>query len=112
LDGLSFDSIGEAEANWVEREFEKRDMLEVVKAMNGHKASSPNGYSKAFFQACWAELKENIMKVLRDFHERGKFEKRLNSTFITLISKILLNHHLSQKLDLIKMINLIIELIF
>jgi hypothetical protein len=34
-------------------------------------------------------LKENIMKVFRDFHARGKFERSFNATFIALISKIL-----------------------
>jgi hypothetical protein len=34
-------------------------------------------------------LKENIMKVFRDFHAKGKFERSFNATFIALISKIL-----------------------
>jgi predicted aconitase len=34
LDSLSFDSIGEAEANWLERVFEEGEVLKVVKAMN------------------------------------------------------------------------------
>jgi hypothetical protein len=44
-----FDSIGEVEAIWLERDFEERELLEVVKAMNGDKALSPDGYSMAFF---------------------------------------------------------------
>jgi hypothetical protein len=34
LDGLSFDSIYEIEAIWLERDFEEGEVLEVVKAMN------------------------------------------------------------------------------
>jgi hypothetical protein len=68
--------------------FEEREVLEVVKAMNGDKAPGPDGYSMAFFQACWDVLKEDIMKVFRDFHARGKFERSLNATFIALIPKI------------------------
>jgi hypothetical protein len=49
LDGLYFDSIGEVEAIWLERDFEERELLEVVKAMNGDKALSPDSYSMAFF---------------------------------------------------------------
>jgi len=41
----------------------------------------------AFFQDCWVLLKEDIMKDFRDLHARGKFEKRLNATFIALIPK-------------------------
>jgi hypothetical protein len=41
-----------------------------------------------FFQACWGVLKEDIMAVFEDFHARGRFEKSLNSTFISLIPKV------------------------
>ena len=64
----------------------------------------PNSYSMAFFQAFWIVLKEDIIKVLHDFHDRGKFERSLNATFITLISKIMLNYYLSQKFKLIRMV--------
>ena len=33
-------------------------------------------------------LKKDIMAVFTDFHARGKFEKSLNSTFISLIPKV------------------------
>jgi len=89
LDGLSFDSIGEVEAIWLEREFEESDVLKVVKALNGDKAPGSDSYSMAFFQACWDVLKEDIMKVFHDFHARGKFERSLNAMFIALIPKIL-----------------------
>jgi hypothetical protein len=89
VDGLSFDSIGETEANWLERKFEERDMLEVVKEMNGDKVWGPNSYSMAFFQPYWEVLKGDIMKVFHEFHARGKFEGSLNATFIALFSKIL-----------------------
>jgi hypothetical protein len=59
-----------------------------VKPMNGDKASHPNDFSMAFFQACWDVLRVDIMKVFRDFYARGKFERSLNASFINLISKI------------------------
>jgi hypothetical protein len=40
---------------------------EVVKPMNGVKAPGPNGYSMAFFQACWVVLKEDIIKSFVNF---------------------------------------------
>jgi predicted aconitase len=65
VDGLSFDSIDEAEASWLEKDFEEG---EVVKVLNGDNALGPNDYSKAFFQACLVVLKEDVMKVFREFH--------------------------------------------
>ena len=78
------DSIDESEASCLERDLEKEEEKEVAKAMNGDKVPGP----RALFQACWVVLKENIMKIFRDFHARGKFERSLNVTFITLIPKI------------------------
>jgi hypothetical protein len=57
-------------------------------AMEGDKAQGPNGFSIAFFQVCWEIVKEDIMKIFREFHAEGKFEASLNSTFISLIPKI------------------------
>jgi hypothetical protein len=88
LDGLSFDSIDEVEASWLERNFEEKEVMEVVKAMNGDKTRGSDDFM-TFFQACWVVLKEEVMKVFHDFHARGKFERSLNATFIALIPKIL-----------------------
>jgi hypothetical protein len=85
VDGLSFDSIGEVEAIMLERDFEEGEVLEVLKAMNGDKASGPDGFSMAFFQVCWVVLKEDIMKVFRDLPGRGKFDRSLNAMCIALI---------------------------
>ena len=57
-------------------------MKDVIFGMDGNKALGPDGFSLAFFQACWEVLKKDIMVVFSDFHARGKFEKSLNSTFI------------------------------
>lgn len=59
-----------------------------MSAMNGDKAPDLDGFSMAFFQACWDVLSLDIMKVFYDFHARGLFEKSLNVSFILLIPKI------------------------
>jgi hypothetical protein len=66
LDGLFFDSIGEAESIWLERRFEERKVLEVVKVINGDKACGHDSFSMVFFQACWDVLNEDFMKVFCD----------------------------------------------
>jgi hypothetical protein len=56
----------------------------VVKNFIGDKAPPrPNGFSMTFFQKCWEVLKEDIMKVFKELHYRGKF----NATFVSLIPK-------------------------
>ena len=66
LDGLFFDSIGEAESIWLERRFEVRKVLEVVKVMNGDKAYGHDSISMVFFQDCSDVLNEDFMKVFCD----------------------------------------------
>jgi hypothetical protein len=88
VDGLVFDQILDHEAGWLEREFEEEEVRKVVMALEGDKASGPDGFSIAFFQVCWEVVKEDIMKIFREFHSKGKFEVSLNSTFISLIPKI------------------------
>jgi len=88
VDGLSFDSILESESYWLERDFGEQEERKVVKAMVGDKAPGLDGFSMAFFQTCWDVLRVDIMKVFSDFRTRGKFEKSVNASFISLISKI------------------------
>jgi hypothetical protein len=88
LDDLEFDSLSAGEASFLEAPFLEREVKDVIFGMDGNKAPGLDGFSLAFFQACWDVLKEDIMAVFSDFHARGKFEKSLNSTFISLIPKV------------------------
>jgi hypothetical protein len=45
------------------------------------------GFFMAFFQSCWDVIGLDVIKVFLEFHQRGKFEKSFNATFITLIPK-------------------------
>jgi hypothetical protein len=45
-----------------------------MKGMNSDKAQGPDGFTMAFFQVCWAVIKEDIIGVFHEFHARRKFE--------------------------------------
>jgi len=79
LDDLLFDSIDEEGATWLERPFEESEALEAVKAMNRDKALGPDGFTIAFFQACWDVLKEDIMSVFMSFMPKSSLKKVLMS---------------------------------
>ena len=49
MEGLEFDQIGELERGWLERSFEKDEILSVVRDMDGDKAPGPDGFSIVFF---------------------------------------------------------------
>uniref|UniRef100_A0A2N9H1T5 Reverse transcriptase domain-containing protein n=1 Tax=Fagus sylvatica TaxID=28930 RepID=A0A2N9H1T5_FAGSY len=50
-------------------------------------ASRPDGYTMAFFQGCWATIKDDVMAVFYDFHTHGSFVRSMNATFLALIPK-------------------------
>jgi hypothetical protein len=86
VDGLSFRSIDADESIWLEREFEEK-VWDVVRVMDRDKAPGPDGFTMAFFQKCWEILKNDLMAIFAEFHNRGQFEKSLNATFVSLIPK-------------------------
>jgi hypothetical protein len=47
VDGISFDSILESKASWLERAFEEEEVRKVVSGMDGDKAPGPDGFSVA-----------------------------------------------------------------
>jgi hypothetical protein len=68
LEGLDFSTIFADEAIWLERPFDEEEVRGVVEGFNGDKAPGPDGFPMAFFQACWAVLSQDIMRVLHSFH--------------------------------------------
>ena len=87
MEGLEFDQIGELERGWLERRFEKDEILLVVRDMEGDKAPGPDGFSMAFFHHCWRVVERNVLAVFEEFYQHNKFKKSLNATFIALILK-------------------------
>ncbi len=87
LDGIQFTSISEEEAAWLDRPFEESEIVHVVQGCNGDKASSPDGFSLAFFQQCWGVVRNDMLAFCYEFHEYCSFERSLNATFISLIPK-------------------------
>jgi len=86
VDGLSFLSIDPEESIWLEREFEEQEVWEVVRDLNGDKAWVRMGSLWLSFK-CWGILKQYIMAVFSEFHNRRQFEKSFNATFVSLIPK-------------------------
>ena len=45
MEGLEFDRFGDMERVWLERKFEREEILQVVKDLEGDKAPGPDGFS-------------------------------------------------------------------
>ncbi|KAL0011411.1 hypothetical protein SO802_006519 [Lithocarpus litseifolius] len=87
VEGLEFDQLDGLERGWLERRFEKEEILAAIKELGGDKAPGPDGFSMAFFQQCWRIVEQDVLAVFEEFYHHSKFEKSLNATFIALIPK-------------------------
>ncbi len=87
IDGLPFSSIGEAKKLLLERRFEKEEIVQVLKDLQGDKAPGPDGFTIAFFQKCWQVVERDILDFFEEVYTHCKFKKSLNTSFITLIPK-------------------------
>jgi hypothetical protein len=87
LNGLPFKTLVSEEANSLILPFGEDEVLEAVRCMSGDKAPGPDGFTMAFYQACWGVVKTDVMRVMHYFHQYGTFAKSLNATFVVLIPK-------------------------
>uniref|UniRef100_A0A2N9FRJ8 Reverse transcriptase domain-containing protein n=1 Tax=Fagus sylvatica TaxID=28930 RepID=A0A2N9FRJ8_FAGSY len=86
-DGLDFDFIDPIDRDLLERSFDREEVVQVLQNFQGDKAPSPDGFTMAFFQKCWRVVEMDVMAFFGEVYEYGKFERSLNSTFISLIPK-------------------------
>ena len=87
MEGLEFDRIRDLERVWLERKFEREEILQVVSDLEGDKAPGPDGFTMAFYQHCWRVVEKDVLVVFVEFFHHCMFEKFLNATFIVLIPK-------------------------
>jgi len=71
----------------LERSFDEEEVLRCLKQCATDKAPGPDGFTMGFYIKCWEVVKGDIMETFQHFHEQGRFERSLNSTFIALIPK-------------------------
>ena len=87
-EGLDFSRLEVSAASKLEEPFTEAEIHAALLNLNGDKAPGPDGFTAAFWQHSWDFVKPDILALFKDFHERGRFGKGLNSTFLVLIPKI------------------------
>ncbi|KAK8619473.1 hypothetical protein V6N13_133431 [Hibiscus sabdariffa] len=66
----------------------RREIKDVLFAMNGNKAPGVDGYTSKFFQVAWGVVGDDVGKGVQYFFERCVLPEGFNSTVITLVPKV------------------------
>ena len=69
VEGLEFDSLGDMERVWLERKFEREEIFQVVRDLEGNKAPSPDGFTMAFYRHCWRVVEKDVLAVFEEFFQ-------------------------------------------
>jgi hypothetical protein len=67
--------------------FTEDEVKHTIDQMDDESTPGPNGFGASFFKKCWFFIKDDLMKMFKNFHERHLDIKRLNFRVITLIPK-------------------------
>ncbi|RVW92901.1 Transposon TX1 uncharacterized 149 kDa protein [Vitis vinifera] len=79
--------LASSEAEGLEIPFSEEEVFAALSDLGKDKAPGPNGFTMAFWMFCWDVVKIEIMDFFKEFHERGRFVKSLNATFLVLVLK-------------------------
>ena len=84
---LQLEQISQQEADNLEHPFSEDEIHGALMEMNGDKAPGPDGFTMAFWQSCWALVKEEVLDLFKGFYEQSAFIKSINNTFLVLLPK-------------------------
>ena len=87
IEGLRLERLSSQEAESLELSFFEEEIHSALMEMNGDKALGLDGFTVAFWQACWDFVKEEILELFKEFYDQSSFSKSLNTTFLVLIPK-------------------------
>jgi len=71
----------------LENIFTEEEVKEAVFSIDKDKSSGPDGFSSLFYQECWEIVKDELIDVFTEFHDKSTINKCTNTTFIVLIPK-------------------------
>lgn len=71
----------------LEAYFTEEEVKAAVWGCDSNKSPGPDGFTFDFIKTNWANMKAEVMQLMREFHERGRLVKGLNASFIVLIPK-------------------------
>ena len=80
---MNISRLNDMEASSLEIPFSMEEVSSALSDLNGDKAPGLDGLTVAF----WDIVRDDVMRMFRDFHETRKFVRSLNAMFIVMIPK-------------------------
>ncbi|KAJ9564765.1 hypothetical protein OSB04_000731 [Centaurea solstitialis] len=81
-------TLSREEAEFLEEPFGEDEVWLAIKDCGSNKSPGPDGFTMGFVKKFWGILKEDFMKAIRWFWESESLGPGCNSSFITLIPKV------------------------
>jgi hypothetical protein len=88
--GISYDLkplLHREELDFLADAFSPPEISAMLKDMPSNHAPRPDGFNGLFIKKCWSIVKDDFLKLIRDFHSSVIDISCLNSSYITLIPK-------------------------
>jgi len=99
LDNAVFNSISNEDNDMLMEKITKDEVSNAMWNCDNLKSLGPNDFNFGFIMFCWEEIKVDVMRAVNNFEECGRWPRRTNASFISLIPKVdnpqLLNNFIS-----------------
>lgn len=70
------------------RSYSGKEVAQAMFSINNTKSPGPGGYGSEFFKVAWNVIGQDVTIVILEYFENGKLLQHLNTTIISLISKV------------------------
>lgn len=67
--------------------FTKEEVHNAMWSCDSSKIPGPDGFNIKFFKECLGTIKDDLMKMMEEFHQNEKVVRGLNTYFIVIIPK-------------------------
>ena len=87
VEGLDWFPIFEESASRLDSPFTEEEIYKAIFQLDRDKAPGPDDFTIEVFQDCWDVIKEDLVRVLAEFHRSGIINQSTNASFIVLLPK-------------------------
>ncbi|XP_026399494.1 uncharacterized protein LOC113295371 [Papaver somniferum] len=79
--------IQQDDVEYLVKQLTREEIVEALDTIGSSKSPGPYGLSGHFFKACWSIVGDDFVSAVKNFFDKSKLLKEVNSTFITLVAK-------------------------